>query len=75
MSACGLSLSGPGRRRAGAREHVPVAAVRISSGPLRGVELETGVTRGPRRLRLLMRALRPGTPPPRRGRPPQRPAA
>jgi hypothetical protein len=35
-----------------------VAAVRITSGPLRGVELETAVGGRARRARLLMRAWR-----------------
>jgi hypothetical protein len=35
-----------------------VAAVRITSGPLRGVELETAVGGRPRRARLFLRARR-----------------
>ena len=46
----------------------PVAAVRITSGPLRGVELETGVRGHAGRLRLFWRSLRR-----RRQTPPLRP--
>jgi hypothetical protein len=45
-----------------------VAAIRITSGPLRGVELETGVGGHGGRLRLFLRSLRR-----RRMTPPVRP--
>jgi hypothetical protein len=56
---------------AGARAAKPtlVAPVRITSGPLRGVELETGVSGHGGRLRLFLRSLRR-----RRMTPPVRPA-
>lgn len=48
----------PGRSARAAAERTSVAAVRITSGPLRGVELETAVGGRGRRARLLMRAWR-----------------
>ena len=59
-------MEGPGARGANL---TPVAAVRITSGPLRGVELETGVRGSAGRLRLLLRSFRR-----RRMTPPVRPA-
>ncbi len=63
--------AGTGPEGAGARgaNLTPVAAVRITSGPLRGVELETGVRGHAGRLRLFLRSLRR-----RRMTPPVRPA-
>lgn len=59
-------MEGPGARGANL---TPVAAVRITSGPLRGVELETGVRGHAGRVRLFLRSLRR-----RRMTPPVRPA-
>ena len=62
---CGTPSAGGG---AWAANHTPVAPIRITSGPLRGVELETGVSGHGGRLRLFLRSLRR-----RRMTPPVRP--